>query len=72
MDQLVKLGVLKWTNAQDWAAPTFILPKKDGSVRFIADFRKLIKWIMRSPNPIPKIQGMLHKLEGFCMPHLWI
>ena len=63
--RLVKLGVLKWTNAQDWAAPTFILPKKDGSVRFISDFRKLNEWIIRSPYPIPKIQDMLHKLEGF-------
>jgi hypothetical protein len=28
IDRLVNLGVFKWTNAQDWAAPTFILPKK--------------------------------------------
>jgi hypothetical protein len=39
--------------------------KKDGSVRFISDFRKLNEWIIRSPHPIPKIQDMLHKLEGF-------
>ena len=65
LDRLVELGVLKWTNARDWAAPTFIIPKKDGSVRFISDFRKLNKWILRSPFPIPKIQDMLHKLEGF-------
>jgi hypothetical protein len=40
IDRLVKLGVLKWTKARDWAAPTFIIPKKDGSVNFISDFRK--------------------------------
>jgi hypothetical protein len=43
----------------------FIIPKKDGSVRFISDFCKLNEWIKISPYPIPKIQDMLHKLEGF-------
>jgi hypothetical protein len=65
IDRLVKLSVLKWTKAQDWAAPTFIIPKKDGRVCFISDFCKLNEWIKRSPYPIPKIQDVLHKLEGF-------
>ena len=65
IDRLVKLGVLKWTKANEWAAPTFIIPKKDGRVRFISDFRKLNEWLKRAPYPIPKIQDLLHKLEGF-------
>jgi hypothetical protein len=65
IDRLVKLGVLKWTKANKWAAPTFITPKKDGRVRFISDFRKLNKWLRQAPYPIPKIQDLLHKLEGF-------
>jgi hypothetical protein len=56
--------VLKWTNAQDWAVSTFIIPKKDGSVCFISDFCQLNEWIIQSPYPIPKIQDMLHKLKG--------
>jgi len=35
---LIKIGVLKKMNRSEWAAPTFIIPKKDGSVRFISDF----------------------------------
>jgi len=35
---LVKIGVLKKVNRSEWAAPTFVIPKKDGSVRFISDF----------------------------------
>jgi len=35
---LIKIGVLKKANLSEWAAPTFIIPKKDGSVRFISDF----------------------------------
>ena len=46
LDRLVQLGVLKWTNAREWAAPTFIMPKKDGSVRFISDFCKLKEWVV--------------------------
>jgi hypothetical protein len=28
IERPVKLGVLKWTKANKWAAPTFIIPKK--------------------------------------------
>ena len=65
VDRLEKAGVLRRVNRSEWAAPTFIIPKKDGSVRFISDFRELNKRIKRKPFPIPKIQDMLLKLEGF-------
>jgi hypothetical protein len=64
VEQLVEAGVLKQVNRSEWAAPTFIL-KKDRSVRFISNFRELNKRIRRKPFPIPKIQDMLLKLEGF-------
>ncbi len=63
--RLCEIGVLKEINRSEWAAPSFIIPKKDGSVRFISDFRELNKRIKRKPYPIPKIQDLLLKLEGF-------
>ena len=45
--------------------PNIYYSKKDGSVRFISDFRELNKRIKRKPFPIPKIQDLLLKLEGF-------
>ena len=42
-----------------------MIPKKDGTVRFISDFRELNKHIRRQPYPIPHIQDMLLNLEGF-------
>ena len=63
--RLVELGVLKKVNRSEWAAPSFIIPKKDGTVRFINDFRELNKRIKRKPFPIPHIQDMLLNLEGF-------
>ena len=65
VERLVRIGVLKKINRSEWAAPTFIIPKKDGSVRFISDFRQLNTRIKRKPFPIPKIQDLLLKLEGF-------
>jgi len=65
VERLVKIGVLKKVNRSEWVAPTFVIPKKDGSVRFISDFRELNKRKLRKPHPIPSIQDMLLNLEGF-------
>ena len=65
VERLCKVGVLKKVNRSEWAAPTFIIPKKDNTVRFISDFRELNQRIRRKPYPIPKIQDLLLKLEGF-------
>jgi predicted aspartyl protease len=53
VQRLCDRGVLKRVNRSEWAAPTFIIPKKDGSVRFICDFRDLTKRIRRTPLSIP-------------------
>ena len=43
----------------------FTISKPDGSLQSLADLRELNKRIKRHPFPIPKIQDMLQKLEGF-------
>jgi hypothetical protein len=65
LECLTKAGVLKKVNQSKWAAPTFLIPKKDATVQFISDFRELNKRIKRKPYLIPKIQDLLLKLEGF-------
>jgi hypothetical protein len=65
IDRLVKLSVLEWTAANEWAAPAFIIPKKNGSVRCVSDFGKLNSWLQRAPCPMPKTHDLPHKLEGF-------
>ena len=64
LKRLCKLGVLKKCSDSTWASPTFIIPKKNGTVRFISDFRYLNKNLVRKPYPIPKIADVLQKLEG--------
>ena len=63
-DRLVSIGVLKCKNSSEWAAPTFIIPKKNGIFRFISDFRELNKRFKRKPFPIPEIKGFLFQLES--------
>ena len=38
VNRLCELGILEKNSNSEWAAGTFIVPKKDGSVRFISDF----------------------------------
>ena len=66
IDRLEALKVINKVNRSLWGAPTFLIPKKDSKVRFISDFRELNKRILRQPYPIPKIQDLLLRLEGFC------
>jgi hypothetical protein len=47
------------------AGPTFIIPKKNGTVRFISDLRRLNEELKRKPHPIPKIAQMLQELRKF-------
>ena len=65
LERLVKLGVLEKVQQSEWGSPTFIIPKKDGRVRFISDFRKLNTKIKRKPYPLPRIADTLQELEGF-------
>ena len=65
VERLVELGVLKKQPESEWASPTFIIPKKDKTVRFISDFREVNKRIVRYPYPIPKISSILQEMEGF-------
>ena len=39
LNHLVRIGVLASQQESDWASPSFIIPKKDGAVRWISDFR---------------------------------
>ena len=65
LDHLCEIGVLRKINHSEWGAPTFIQPKKNGTIRFLSDFRELNKRIKRKPYPLPKIQDLLLNLEGF-------
>jgi hypothetical protein len=63
---LVLIGVLKWQPSSKWALPSFIIPKKDYTVRTITDFQKIV----RKPYPISKISTTLQSWKASQMqPH---
>ncbi len=76
IQQLLDRGVLKRVNRSEWAAPTFIVPKKlnEGETipkaRVVSDFRKLNESLVRHPYPVPKIQHTLQSLEGLSGAYL--
>jgi hypothetical protein len=63
--RLESLGLLTQVASSEWAAPTFIIPKKNNTVRVITDFRGLNKCLVRKPYPIPKIPDIFRGMEKF-------
>ena len=51
--RLASLGVLEGPldHLSEWGAPCFLIPKKNGQIRFISDFRRLNTMTKRSPCP---------------------
>jgi hypothetical protein len=65
VERLCQLGVLERQRASKWALPSFIIPKKDKTIRFLSDFQEVNKRLVRKPFPIPKISTVLQEIEGF-------
>ena len=65
IERLVELKVLRKVNESEWASPAFTISKPDGTLRSLTDSRELNKRLKLYPYPLPKIQDMLQKLEGF-------
>ena len=65
LNRIESLKVIKKVNHSQWGAPTFLIPKKDSTLRSIPDFIELNKLILSQPYPIPNIQDLLLRFEGF-------
>ena len=68
VNRLVQIGVLEEVDASKsgpWCAPSFIIPKKDGRVRFITDYRELNKCIRRKPWPMPHINELIQDVGKY-------
>jgi hypothetical protein len=67
MKRLCHLGVLQPQVASECQPPSFIIPKKYGTVRVVSDFRVLNSKFQQVSYPIPRIQDILISLK--CFPY---
>ena len=65
VNDLVKIGVLVKGVHSAWASPSFFRPKKDGRLRFVSDLRKLNACLERHPHPLPLVEEVIWKMNGF-------
>ena len=66
LDAMVKEGSIeRFFDTSEWTAPSFIIPKQDGTVRFINDFKELNKMLKRKPYKLPRIQDIMNMRKNY-------
>ncbi len=65
IDRLENIELLTRVQTAEWASPTFVIPKKNGTVRIITDFRMLNACLKRKPFPMPKNPEIFRGMEKF-------
>jgi hypothetical protein len=62
--RLVDIGVLEEDYSSEWASvlPSFAIPKKNGTIRIITDFRKLNLLLKRRMSPMSYSKDWGHDL----------
>lgn len=65
LNRLCQVRVLEKTRPTGWAAPTFIIPKKNNQIRWVSDFRRLNRYIRRRPYQLPIIHDVLRRRFGY-------
>jgi hypothetical protein len=58
-------GVLEQVYDTEWGMPMMAIPKKDGTIRTVDDFRELNKWVQRKQYPLPRIQDIFQRRRGY-------
>ena len=63
VDRMLELGVIA-PSKSPWSNPVVMTPKKDGSLRFCLDARKLNDVTIKDSYPLPYISSILDNLKG--------
>ena len=61
VNDMRKQGVVKPSHSS-WASPIVLVPKKDGSLRFCVDYRRLNSLTRKDVYPLPRVEDILDTL----------
>ena len=61
IDEMLKYGVVQ-PSSSDWASRPSFAPKKDGTIRFCLNFRKLNQFDAKDNYPLPRAPDLLENL----------
>lgn len=62
LDVMLQMDVIEKSNSP-WSSPILMVPKKDGSLRFCVDFRRLNSVTRRDAYPMPNVTTILDRLR---------
>jgi len=62
LDEQLKAGLIVESNSR-YAAPCFFIPKKDGTLRLVQDYRWLNQHTIKDKTPLPLINEVINKLK---------
>jgi len=63
LDENLKSGRIR-PSKSPMASPVFFIKKKDGSLRFVQDYRKLNAMTIRNRYPLPLIPDIMNRVQG--------
>ena len=63
VDDMLRLGVVRPSHSP-WCSPVHLVKKKDGTLRFCIDFRRLNAFIEDDAFPLPNISAVVDALHG--------
>jgi len=63
IEDMRKQGVIEESQSP-WMSPAVLVKKKDGTIRFCVDYRKLNSKTVKDSFPLPRIDDILDQLSG--------
>ena len=66
LNEMLEIGAIQKSNSP-WASAVVLVRKKDGSLRFCIDLRKLNARTVKDAYSLPRIEDSLDSLNSLCI-----